>query len=151
MILGDQRKRTYTFLEPIQAVNYVNPSLLAIGVMDPHGTMTFVRGRQDELPVSVLAGAPITGIAFSDPWGLVVSHRKNLEWEIWSSDLKKIAKYPGHTGDILNIAMSGDGSLAATIGVDETLQLWEFRNGKAKTPSMSKRVAMSMSAAFPLR
>jgi WD40 repeat protein len=65
--------------------------------------------------------------------------------------LKKIAKYPGHTGDILNITMSEDGSLAATIGVDETLQLWEFRNGKAKTPGMAKRLSKSMSTAFPLR
>jgi WD40 repeat protein len=151
MIWGDQQKRTYSFREPVQAVHYVNPSLLAIGVMDSGGTLAFAHGRQDELPVTVSTGAPITGIAFSDPWGLVVSHQKSFEWEIWSSELKRTAKYPGHTGDILNIALSEDGSLAATIGVDETLQLWEFRNGKAKTPGMAKRVPKSMSTAFPLR
>jgi WD40 repeat protein len=108
--------------------------------MDPDGTVAIVHGRQSHEPSVVTTGAPVSGIAFADRWGLLVAHHQaSFDWEIWSPELRMIGRYPGHAADIINIAVSPDASLAATIGADETLQIWELRDGKARTPTFSGR------------
>jgi WD40 repeat protein len=51
-----------------------------------------------------------------------------------------MGKYSGHTGDILNIVVSHDGTLAVTLGADETLQIWQMSDGKAHTPIYHKKI-----------
>jgi WD40 repeat protein len=149
---GDQRRRSYDLHGPVQGLHYINPSLLAIGAMDPAGTLTIVHGRQDDVPLSIGTGAPMSGLVFAERWGLFLAHQQtSFSWEIWSPEFKKVAQYQGHTADILNIAASPDGSCVATIGADETLQMWELRDGKARTPSFNGKRPELFTVSLPLR
>jgi WD40 repeat protein len=139
IIWGDDKRRSVELAGSIRGLHYMTPSILAAGTMDPAGTVTILHGRQPHEPSSVATGAPVSGIAFADRWGLLVAHHQaSFDWEIWSPELKMIGQYPGHAADIINIAVSPDASLAATIGADETLQIWGLRDGKARTPSFSR-------------
>jgi WD40 repeat protein len=120
--------------------------------MDPAGTLTLVHGRQNDVPVSIGTGAPMSGLVFAERWGLFLSHQQtSFSWEIWSPEFKKFAQYPGHTADILNITASPDGSWVATIGADETLQMWELRDGKARTASFNGKRPELFTISLPLR
>jgi WD40 repeat protein len=139
-VWGDRQRRVYNITAPISALCYFTPTGLAVGQSIDGGTMQLLSGQQEEGAVSITTGAPISSIAFSDNWGIFVGHRQtSFQWDLWSPELRRMGQYSGHTADILNLIVASDGSLAATIGGDETLQLWQLRDGKARTPSFQRK------------
>jgi cell division cycle protein 20 (cofactor of APC complex) len=139
IVWGERKKRVHDFSAPIQALTYVTPTVIAVGELNDRGSMRFLYRRDSQSDVCVETGAPVSAIAFSEHWGVFAGHRQtNFQWELWSREMRRIGQFNGHNGDILNVAASQDGSLLATIGADETLQIWQLRDGKARTPSFSR-------------
>jgi WD40 repeat protein len=136
IVWGKEKHRSLEFQSPIQGLTWMNSGVLAVGDSDSTGNLTLVSLRSETAPMTVSTGAAISGLIFSDRWGIIMSHKhENYKWEIWNTDLKRVSSYNGHTNDILNIAGTNDGSFTATIATDETLQIWEMRDGKARTPT----------------
>jgi WD40 repeat protein len=152
IVWGDQKKKGYEFRAPIHGLNWVAQGVIAVAEDDSDGIVRCRSVRQGDLPVKVATGAPVCSIGWSEPWGLLVAHhRTRFDWEIWSHDFRKLGQYTGHSADIVQLAVSGDGSLAATIGTDETLQIWQLRDGKARTPLVSRKGCVSLPDSLMLR
>jgi WD40 repeat protein len=152
LVWGDQRRRAFEKGSAIHGLTWMSPHCFAVGESGSDGTLSYISLRQEEVPVIANTCYPISGLAYSDKWGVQVAHFKGCsKWEIWSSDLKKIIAYSGHTNDILNIVTTQDGTMTATIGTDETLQVWELRDGKSKTPVQRLKNHHSFSDCFLLR
>jgi WD40 repeat protein len=130
----------------------VAPSVIAVADEESEGIVRCVSVRQGDIPVTLATGGAVGSLAWSEQWGLFVAHHHGrFDWEIWSHDFRKLGQYTGHSADILQIRVSGDGSLAATIGTDETLQIWQLRDGKARTPVIAKKKCRSLPDSLMLR
>jgi cell division cycle protein 20 (cofactor of APC complex) len=139
IVWGERKKRVHDFSAPIRSIAYVTPTVVAVGELNESGSIRFLYRRDGQSEMSVETGAPVSAIAFSEHWGVFAGHRQtNFQWELWSREMRRIGQYNGHNGDILNVAASQDGSMLATIGADETLQIWQLRDGKARTPSFHR-------------
>jgi WD40 repeat protein len=152
LVWGDQRRRAFDMNSAIHGLTWMSSHSFAVGESSSNGMLSYISLRQEEIPFIANTGFPISGLAFSDKWGMQVAHYKgSSKWEMWSSDLKKIIAYSGHTNDILNIVTTQDGTMTATIGADETLQIWELRDGKSKTPVQRSKNMRYVSDSFLLR
>jgi WD40 repeat protein len=138
IVWGDRKRRAHELTTPIRSLTYVTPTVLAVAELDESGAVRFLCGQESH--VSVATGAPISGLAFSEHWGIFMGHRQgSFQWELWSPEMRRLGEYAGHTGDILEVCVSQDGSMLATLGADETLQIWQLRDGKARTPSFDRK------------
>jgi COMPASS component SWD3 len=152
IIWGKEKHPHFELASPVQGLAWIGSNLLAVGECGPTGNLSLISTRSEATQGSAATGASISGVAYSDRWGILVSHRReSFEWELWNTDLKKVASYSGHRNDILNMAVTKDGSLTATIATDETLQVWDMRDRKAATPPSARSVHKSMPAELTLR
>lgn len=137
IIWGDQKKCSYDFKAPVYGLNWISQNIFACGDSTENGNLILssINKNEDE-QLCHPTGAPISGISYHEKWGLTLSHRTSLsDWEMWApNELRKVAEYGGHKGDIINLCGSKDGRYIATIGSDETLRLWEMKE-KTNTPS----------------
>jgi WD40 repeat protein len=141
IVWGERKKGVHDFSAPIRALTYVTPTVVAVGELNESGSIRLLYRREVESELSVETGAPVSAIAFSEHWGVFSGHcQTNFQWELWSREMRRTGQYSGHNGDILNVVVSQDGSMLATIGGDETLQIWQLRDGKARTPSFHRNV-----------
>ena len=63
---------------------------------------------------------------------LIATGSRDRSIKIWSKDGKLRDTLIGHTGDVVAIYFSRDGSLLASAGWDNTARIWDVRTGKAK-------------------
>lgn len=128
---------------PVQALAWMDPGVLLIGDMSDEGIVRMIHTQSRDREVSIATGSPVTGICYSEEWGIFVSHSDGT-WSIYTSDLShKIADYEGHHQAILNIATNPAGNLVSTISSDESLRIWELSQPPMKSPSQSPRYGMS--------
>ena len=142
-VWGDQKKRSYEMKSPVSAVSWISKSIFAVGESSSSGTLSINHLKKSCDNFEVITGSPISGMHYSEKWGLAISHRDVISnWELWSPlDQKKICEYFGHSGDIINLTGNHDGSCFATIGSDESLRIWELREQHHITPRFCRQSA----------
>lgn len=79
---------------------------------------------------SVLGNRPVDAVAFSpDGRCLAVADGSRVRvWDVASGDERPGA--PGHDDTVVSVIFSADGSLAATLGLDQTARLWQTTDGR---------------------
>ncbi|MBW4474766.1 MAG: hypothetical protein KME45_30960 [Stenomitos rutilans HA7619-LM2] len=84
-----------------------------------------------------------------DQCGLILANASVAT--LWDATGKEMMKLKGHQGGITQVEFSPDGQLIATLGLDESVKLWDI-NGKEIVPfEGTKRAAFSGSSRLDLR
>ncbi|OHS97718.1 hypothetical protein TRFO_36005 [Tritrichomonas foetus] len=133
---NNRRKMRYHFKSEIQSVSWMPQGILLTGGNDENGTIQQIHTRgNDENRITAISGSPIGKVAWTENWGTVVSHQGSSGiWELWTSDLHRLAKYQCHKKPIMSLAASNDGSHVATISLDETLRIYELSTSIRGSP-----------------
>jgi WD40 repeat protein len=121
----------------ISGLAWMHSNILATAVPNREGTLRLFHARSDDECHRTLTGCPVSGLCWSNQWGLIVSHDdRDGTWELWQNDIqKKIAEYPGHSQGILNIAANPRGDMVASVSSDRTLKLRQL--SQSVTPVQS--------------
>jgi hypothetical protein len=82
---------------------------------------------------------PASCIALSETTLAAGRGREVLVWNLQSATPKREARFEAHGGDVLGIALSGDGRWLATGGKDGTVKVWEMQ-GTQPLPTSVKTV-----------
>lgn len=138
-IIGRKNMR-YRHNAPVQSLAWMNSGILITGERGDDGAIHSFHTRSDDPEKVTYSGSPVTGIAMTEQWGLIVSHFDSKgTWDIWSPDLsKKVTDFQGHRSGILNMCANADGSFVATISADESLCIWDLKPS-VLTPIQSPR------------
>ena len=89
--------------------------------------------KESELEKRVRAhNRQIPALKLSPNERLIATGSRDRSIKIWSKDGKLRDTLIGHTGDVVAIDFSRDGSLVASAGWDNTARIWDVRAGKAK-------------------
>ena len=124
----NKRKYRYHFKNEVQSICWMPQGVLVTGENDNNGTIQLIHTRgNDNDRIKTISGFPVGNLAWTENWGLIVSHHCNSGiWELYTSDLHRIAKYQCHKKPIMTLAATSDGSQVATISLDETLRIYEL-------------------------
>jgi WD40 repeat protein len=71
--------------------------------------------------------APVTSVAFSPDYSLIVTGSQDGTAIVWDTNGTLIQRLVGHSGAIHDVAFSPDGNYVATAGDDHTVRLWNRR------------------------
>ncbi|XP_053673076.1 cell division cycle protein 20 homolog [Anopheles nili] len=115
------------------------PNILATGGGTADRTIKFWNAVNGQLLNSVDTKSQVCGLLFSKTYKEIISAHGyvNNQLSIWKyPSMTKQVDLLGHTGRVLQIAMSPDGSTVMSAGADETLRLW---NCFAPDPLMTKK------------
>lgn len=152
IVWGDQKKRIYHHEDGIQAITWQTQNLVASCDASSSGQIWINSLLPDEEEKVIDTGAPLSDLCHSDKLGICASHRKtDFHWEIWGNDNSKINSSTGHTNDIINIIITDDNDMVATIGADETLRLWEIREGNKQQHALSKHTPHKIPLGITIR
>ena len=103
------------------------PSLLATGGGNGDGHMRFWNVNSGACVSAVDTKSQISALVWNREHREIVSahgHSQN-QLSVWRyPTLTKAADLTGHTGRVLNMAVSPDGSTVVSAGADETLRFW---------------------------
>lgn len=128
---------------PVQALTWMELGVLLIGDMSDDGVVRMIHTQSRDREIKIVTGSPVTGICYSEEWGIFISHVDG-KWSIYTSDLsQKIADYEGHQNPIMNIVSNTSGNVVFTISCDERLRIWELSQPPTKSPLQSPRYGMS--------
>ncbi|XP_061510621.1 cell division cycle protein 20 homolog [Anopheles gambiae] len=115
------------------------PNVLASGGGTADRTIKFWNVANGQLMNSVDTKSQVCGLLFSKTYKELISAHGyvNNQLSIWKyPSMMKQVDLMGHTGRVLQIAMSPDGSTVMSAGADETLRLW---NCFAPDPLLAKK------------
>uniref|UniRef100_A0A182NEQ3 CDC20/Fizzy WD40 domain-containing protein n=1 Tax=Anopheles dirus TaxID=7168 RepID=A0A182NEQ3_9DIPT len=115
------------------------PNVLASGGGTADRTIKFWNVANGQLMNSVDTKSQVCGLLFSKTYKELISAHGyvNNQLSIWKyPSMTKQSDLMGHTGRVLQIAMSPDGSTVMSAGADETLRLW---NCFAPDPLQAKK------------
>lgn len=120
-------KDVYQTAGRVQALSWTQSDILYAADYD-QGVIQMIRATMGQVVHEVDTEAPISGLCYTDSWGLVSSSSFRGEWSIYSPrNLELIKEYSGHTSGVINITTCEEKNLIATIGMDETLRIWNLR------------------------
>ncbi|KAH0788467.1 cell division cycle 20.1, cofactor of APC complex-like [Histomonas meleagridis] len=138
-ILGSRNVKLHSSSR-VQALSWMHSGVLLTG--DENGVIKLIHTRSEDEDMRVATGSPITGMCFTEQWGILTGHM-NGTWSIYQPDLHKVAEYEGHHQAVLSIAANTEGSLVATISADESLRICELSMPINNSPVHSPRYGMS--------
>ena len=132
IVWGNKKRKKFHIDYPVSSITWISQSIIAVGGMDPEGTLRFVNIIcPEEETKTTKTGFPISCLSWQPKRGLLVAHRSPpYEWELYGKDLTLVDSFAKHNGDLLNITSTHDGKIIATISSDEQLILWFFKDKK---------------------
>lgn len=154
---------THTFTDHQSAVKALawcpwQPNLLATGGGSADRHIRFWNGHLGTMTNSVDAKSQVCALKWSKHYKeLVSSHGYSQnQLVIWSyPSLRRVQELMGHTGRVLFLAMSPDGSTVCSGAADETLRMWkcfsyeaESKKGAGPSAPGDQRKGKSMVAPF---
>jgi WD40 repeat protein len=142
-IWGGRKKLKLELESAVSGLAWMPSGVLLTGDRSHVGTVGLFHSRTEDDNRMVETAAPVSGICWSEQWGIIVAHEDpNGIWELWSNDLaKRLADYQGHSLGITNIACNPAGDLVATISQDHTVKVWELNlpsTAHSHSPSVRK-------------
>ncbi|KAH0788156.1 CDK inhibitor Srw1 [Histomonas meleagridis] len=151
-IWGDQKKKTYNFDQSISSFTWVSSNIFSVTNAMDDGNIKVISMHPEDVLYNINIGTPISGIKYTNKWGYIVTHARNdFSWELLTQDCKKYGKYNGHTGDIINITVNEEENVVATLGMDETLRIWELKENQIKTPKKNPHSSIPIGFNLSLR
>jgi WD40 repeat protein len=147
-IWGGRKKLRIESDAAISGLAWMHSGVLLAGQKNRSGTLGLFHTRTEDDNHLADTGGPISGVSWSEQWGVIVGHNDNGGlWELWSNDIaRRLVEYQGHSQGIVNIAANPRGDMVATISLDRTLRVWELTMPTrqpspmvSRTPSPSRR------------
>ena len=140
-VIGAQIEKRLVHKAPVYAMTWMQNTLLT-GDSSKEGIISrfsIPSGHSSQL---ALTGSPISGMHWSDKWGLIVS---NLEipsyWKIYGFDFRLHERFQVENDNALELAFSDQKDYIAVLSNNETLILAKLQEQKiihSKTPSPFK-------------
>ena len=154
-MVSNNASPVYTFTDHQAAVKAIDwcpwkPNLLATGGGTNDRCIKIWNVNNGRNMYSLSTNSQVSAILWSKEYKeLISSHgfSKN-ELIIWKyPSLSKVAELSGHTGRILGMSMSPDGSTVVSLGADETLRFWNCfqvdAESKKKEEMRSQRIKIA--------
>lgn len=140
-VFKSKQPQLYEASGKVQSLSWTQGDILYAADYD-QGNVQMIRATMNSVLNQVDTGSPISGLCYTDSWGLVTASAVTGDWSIYTPrELKLISDYHGHSDGIINITACEERNLVATIGLDETLRIWTLKEprGPLNSPSVVRR------------
>jgi len=86
--------------------------------------------RGKEIGILFSFNYPVTGLAFSKKYRMILVSSLDQKISIWDIERKKLSKFKGDKEAVKTVCVNHTGSKLASVGTDEAIKVWELPNCK---------------------